>query len=168
MFCFLVCEEPRSKFIHQITNCLSAGNSFITKFTSTFSPTLSSRSVFHIHVIQKHTLLWSIANHVVPHCWLTVNWEQLAHGADNYCLLLRNQNKLPCMNMIPCRGLQVNYHSFQTLSAIKHAESSAKLRMRPAGRSASVAAKPGAVNSSTRLKFSLFFFCMLVNIVVIC
>jgi hypothetical protein len=36
---------------------VSAGNSFITKLTSKFSPTLSSRSVFDIDVIQKYTLL---------------------------------------------------------------------------------------------------------------
>jgi hypothetical protein len=41
------------KFIHRIMNCLFAGYSFITKF----SPTLSSRSVFHLSVVQKYTLL---------------------------------------------------------------------------------------------------------------
>jgi hypothetical protein len=45
-------------------NCFSAGNSFIMKF----SPTISSRSEFHVGVIQKYTLLVSIANHVVPNC----------------------------------------------------------------------------------------------------
>jgi hypothetical protein len=56
LFSFLVYYESRSsKFIQQIVNCLSAGNSFITKFTSTFSPTLSSRSVLHMGDIQKYT-----------------------------------------------------------------------------------------------------------------
>jgi hypothetical protein len=65
----------------------------------------------------------------------TVNWEQMANGSDNYCLLLTNHkqtpiNELHCppCNIILCSGLQVNYFpSFQTLSAIKHAESSAKI-----------------------------------------
>jgi hypothetical protein len=44
MFLFLLyC----SNFIHQTVNCVYAGNSFITKFTSQFLPTLSTRSVFH-------------------------------------------------------------------------------------------------------------------------
>jgi hypothetical protein len=38
-------------------NCLSAGKSFITKFMSKSSPTLSSRSLFHVGVIQTYTLL---------------------------------------------------------------------------------------------------------------
>jgi hypothetical protein len=46
-----------SKFIHQIVNCLYAVNYFITKFTSKFSPTLSSISAFHTGVMQKYTLL---------------------------------------------------------------------------------------------------------------
>jgi hypothetical protein len=52
-FVFLSVKSPVVQVIHQIMNCLSAGNSFITKF----SPTLSSRSVFHIGVIQKYALL---------------------------------------------------------------------------------------------------------------
>jgi hypothetical protein len=44
MFLFLVYSEFRcSKFIDQIVNCLSAGNSFITKFKSKFWPAFSSR-----------------------------------------------------------------------------------------------------------------------------
>jgi hypothetical protein len=36
-FCFLSVKSPVDlKFIHQIVNCLSAGNSFITKFSPTF------------------------------------------------------------------------------------------------------------------------------------
>jgi hypothetical protein len=65
-------ESRCSKFIPQIVNCLSTGNSFITKFTLKFSSTLSSRFVFHIGVIQKYTFLESIPHHGVPHCSLTV------------------------------------------------------------------------------------------------
>jgi hypothetical protein len=187
------CQESHcSKFIHQIMNCLSARNSFITKFTSKFLSTLSSRSVYHIGVIQKYVLNfflihivgggvqmgplgtsateWSIVLAMgdydagefggmkigrgnrstrrkpapAPLCppqisldqtqartraaavgsqrltaWtmarpkicvalkyskpclatlLTVNWEQMAHGADNYCCTADIINKLPCMN----------------------------------------------------------------------
>jgi hypothetical protein len=50
-----ICKMTRFyKFIHQIMNCLSAENSFITKFTSRFSP-FSSRSAFHVGIIQKYT-----------------------------------------------------------------------------------------------------------------
>jgi hypothetical protein len=60
-FCFLPIKESRcSNFFHQIVNCLCSGNSFITKLTLKFSPTLSSRSVFHMGGIRKYTLLWSI------------------------------------------------------------------------------------------------------------
>jgi hypothetical protein len=58
--CFFPCllRVPHcSKFIHQIMNSLSAGNSVTTEFISKFSPTLSSRSVYHVGVIQKNTLL---------------------------------------------------------------------------------------------------------------
>jgi hypothetical protein len=58
----------------------------------------------------------------------------MAHGADNYCLLLINHKQTPMhelhsqpCNIILCKGLQVNYFSsFQMLWAIKHAESLAK------------------------------------------
>jgi hypothetical protein len=77
----------------------------------------SHRCHTEIHVALKYRK--SCATLLTP---LTVNWEQMAHGADNCCLLLKN-HKLPCMNIIPCRGLQVNYFlSFQTLSTIKHAK----------------------------------------------
>jgi hypothetical protein len=73
----LVYEQSRCfKFIHQIMNCLSAGNSFITKFTSKCSPTLSSRSIFHIGVIQKYTLPY-IPYNDGTHCSLIVT-EQTA------------------------------------------------------------------------------------------
>jgi hypothetical protein len=106
---------------------------FVMKFTSKFSP-FSSRSVFYVDIIQKYTLLKNIADYVVPHCWLTVNWEQMAHDVDNCCLLLTNQKQTPVhepyfqpCNIMLCRSLQVNYFpSFQALSAVKHAESSAK------------------------------------------
>jgi hypothetical protein len=68
------------------------------------------------------------------HATLLTNWEQMAHGADNYCLLLTNHKETPIneshyppCNIILCRCLQVNYFSsFQTLSAVKHDESSGK------------------------------------------
>jgi NurA-like 5'-3' nuclease len=58
MLVFLVYYEPScSKFIHHIVSCMSAGNFYITKFTSKFSPRLSNISVFHMGDIQKYTLL---------------------------------------------------------------------------------------------------------------
>jgi hypothetical protein len=94
MFCFLSIKESSfSKFILQIMDCLCPGNSFITNLALIFSPPLSSSSVFHTGVIQKYALLYNIPNHLVPHCWLTVNWERMAHGFDKYSLLLENINK---------------------------------------------------------------------------
>jgi hypothetical protein len=52
-FCSLAIKTRLSKFIRQITNCLSAGKFFVRKFW----PTLSNRFVFHLGVIMKHTLL---------------------------------------------------------------------------------------------------------------
>jgi hypothetical protein len=47
---------------------------------------------------------------------LTLNWEQMAYGADNYCLLLTYhkltlmyEQHCPTGNVILCRDLQVNY-----------------------------------------------------------
>jgi hypothetical protein len=97
MFLFLVYEEFRSKFIRQIMKCLSAGKFFVTNCASKFS----SRSVFHVRVIQKYTLPWSTPHLDVPHC-------------------------SPC-NIILSSGPQVTYlHSCQTLSDVRHADSSAK------------------------------------------
>jgi hypothetical protein len=63
-------------------------------------------------------------------------------------------NKLPYMNIIPCRGLQVNYFpSFQTLLAIKHAESLGKLAC-ILQHGVLITVKRGAVNSSIHVKFS--------------
>jgi hypothetical protein len=55
---------------------------------------------------------------------LTVHWEQMACGADNYCLLLTyhkqtpiHERHCPPCNIILYRGLQVNYFSsFQMFS----------------------------------------------------
>jgi hypothetical protein len=52
-FLFMSIKSCSSKFIQQIVNCLSAGNSFMLKF----SLTLYTRSVFHVGVIRKYTLL---------------------------------------------------------------------------------------------------------------
>jgi hypothetical protein len=47
---------------------------------------------------------------------LTVNWEQVTHGFDNYCLLLTFYEQTPMQephcppyNIILCRRLQINY-----------------------------------------------------------
>jgi hypothetical protein len=77
------------KFIHQAVNCLPAGNSFTTTFMSKFSPTLSSRSVYHTGVIQKYTLLWSIVHHNIPYCTLTVTenkWSWLTAAYSWYII----------------------------------------------------------------------------------
>lgn len=72
-----------SELIHQIMNCFSAGNFFITKFTLKCSPTFSNRSIFNreTHVALKYTeprhntLLtnckWEHLMELitVPHCW---------------------------------------------------------------------------------------------------
>jgi hypothetical protein len=58
----------------------------------------------------------------------------MVNGANNCCLLLKNHKKLPHMNCAACREIiaptsspQVIYFlSFQTLLAIRHADSSAK------------------------------------------
>jgi hypothetical protein len=65
-----------------------------------------------------------------PNC----NWEQMPNGAYNCCLLLKNHKQTPTheqhcspWNTIPSSGPQVNYFSsFQTFSAIRHVDSSAK------------------------------------------
>jgi hypothetical protein len=99
----------------------------MAKFTSKFSLTLSSRSVFQmgdteIHVARKYSAPWRTILHT------NCSWEQVANGANNCCLLLTN-HKLPhCSpcNIIQLRGPQVYYTpSFQTL-AVRHANSSAK------------------------------------------
>jgi hypothetical protein len=135
MFLFLVYWESLwPKFIHQTVNCLSARNSFITKFMSELLPTLSSRSLFHVgviqmvHIVLKYTAPWW--NTLLTNC----NWERMANGADNCLLLLTNHKQTPMheahcspWNIMPSSGPKVNYFpSFQMLLAIRHTESSAK------------------------------------------
>jgi hypothetical protein len=82
-----------------MVNCLSTGNSFITKFTSKFSPTISSRFIFHVGILQKHTLL-SIYRTMTEH---TAHWLWLRKNGNGveYCRpLLTNHNKFPRMNLM--------------------------------------------------------------------
>jgi hypothetical protein len=89
MFLFLVYKELQwFKYIHWIVNCLSAGNSFIIKFILKFLLKLSSRSVFHIGVILKYMLLWSISHLDRTHYSLIVT----DNGTDNCRPLLTNHN----------------------------------------------------------------------------
>jgi hypothetical protein len=134
MFLFLVCYEPFcSIFIHQIMNCLHAGNSFITKFTLKFRWHFLADLYFtwmtEIHVALKYTTPW--------HTTLVTNWnwKQMANGANNCCILLTDHNQTPThqLRCSPCNIIlssspQVNYFlSHKTLSTIRHADSSAKL-----------------------------------------
>jgi hypothetical protein len=120
MFYFFFLLRVRcSKFIHQIVNCFSAGNFFITKFTSKFSSVFSSRS---------YTAPWR--HKPLTNC----KWEQMATGADNGAvncsILLTNHKQIVThephcypWNIMTSSGLQFNYFRlFQTLSA----DSSAK------------------------------------------
>jgi hypothetical protein len=135
-------------------NHLSDGNTFITKFTAKFSPTLFNKSVFHVGVI-RDALKCGEPCRATP---LTVNWDQMAHGTDNCCLLLTNHKHTPIdeshcspRDIILCRSVQVIYFpSFQTSSAVKHAESLIKLACasRPAMHSM-VTVKLRAVNASS-------------------
>jgi hypothetical protein len=118
-----------SEFIHQIVNCLFAGISLIIKFTSKFLPILSSR--FHIsHGC--HTEIHIALKYTTP--LTTYHWEQMANGADNCCLMLTNHKQTPThelhcslWNIMLSSSPQVNYFpSFQTLSAVRHADSSVK------------------------------------------
>jgi hypothetical protein len=71
------------------------------------------------HVL-KYTTPWCTTLHT------NCSWEQMANGADNCCLQLKNPHCLPC-NIILSSGSQVNYFpSFQTLSVLRHADSPAK------------------------------------------
>jgi hypothetical protein len=108
----------------------SAGNSFIMKFKSKFSLILSSRSILHIVVIKKFLLLWSIS-----HCSLTVaenKWHMEPISAAYFWQAIKKLPWMNCTHFLPWNimlssGPQVQYFpSFQKLSAIRHADSSAK------------------------------------------
>jgi hypothetical protein len=87
-----------------------------------------------------------------------------------------HEQQCPPCNIILSRGLLVNHFlSFQTIPAIKHAESPTKLRgnirVRLAAGIASVAVKRRAVNTSIALKTSLylvFYFFISLSTVFIC
>jgi hypothetical protein len=83
-----------SRFIHQIVNCLSAGNSFIRKFPLKFLLTLSCRSVFHIHhrkicIALKYTISWH--NTLLTSLLLRIT----GIGAGNCYPLPTNQTDFP-------------------------------------------------------------------------
>jgi hypothetical protein len=86
-------------------NRFSSGNSFITKLTSKFSPTLFSRSIFHIGVIQKYMLLQSIPHHDITHCSLIV--------AENKWLM-------ELITAAHCWQIITNSHIWTALLAVKH------------------------------------------------
>jgi hypothetical protein len=77
----------------------------------------------------------SILDYVASSGMLTnCNWEKITNGADSCCLLLINHKQTPThepqcssWHIIPSTGSQINYFpSFQTLWAIRHADSAAK------------------------------------------
>jgi hypothetical protein len=86
-------------------NCLSAGNFFMTKFTSKFSPTASSRSVFHVGVIQKYSLLWSIPYNNGTHCSLIVT---------------ENKRLMELITAAHCWQIITSSHARTALLAVKH------------------------------------------------
>jgi hypothetical protein len=127
-FCFLFIKSP---FLSLFTKLwivsweLFHHEIYVEIFADTFQQIrISNRCHTEIHVALKH-------REPCRATLLTVNREQMARGADNYYLLLTNRKQTPInephsppCNIILCRGLQVNYFpSFQTLSAVKHAES---------------------------------------------
>jgi hypothetical protein len=96
---------------------------------SKFLPTLSSRFIFHIGVIQKYMLLWSLPHHDVPHCALmeTENKWLMELITAAYCWQIINKLHCSLWNILLSSGLQVNYFpSFQMLSTIRHADSLVK------------------------------------------
>jgi hypothetical protein len=98
MFLFFVYQESRwPKFIYQIVNCLSAGNSFITNF----SPTLSSRSLFHIGVIHKY--------------------KYTAPSRNTHCSRMVTENKrlMEMITAVHCWQI-INSHTWTALHAVKH------------------------------------------------
>jgi hypothetical protein len=84
----------------------------------------------------------------------------MVRGADIYCLLLTSHKQTPMhephcsqYNLVPCRGLLVNWFlSFLMLSAVKHAETSEKIRVRFESGDALAKVKLRAVNTSIALK----------------
>jgi hypothetical protein len=131
---------------------------YVRTFTNNFWLIhISHRCHTEIHVALKYT------NHDVTTLLTNCNWEHMANGADNWSLLLTNRRQtltreLHCWpwNIKPSSGPQVNYFlSFQTLSQIKHADSSAEFICALVTSSPPVAVKHRTVNSSKKLRNSL-------------
>jgi hypothetical protein len=123
-FCFLSIKNPVVlslltklwivcwQFFHHET--------YVEIFAYTFQQIHSSHSCHtEIHVALKYTEPWHTT--LLTNC----NWEQMANGADNCCLLLTNHKQSPMhephcslWNIMPWSGLQVNYFpSFLILPA---------------------------------------------------
>jgi hypothetical protein len=114
-----------SKFVHQIVNSLSAGNLSSWNFYQHFLPDHISHGWC---VLVVPVVLLSISHHDIPHCALTVAENKWLMEVITAAYCWRIINKLPhCVpcNIIPSSSPQDNYiPSFQTLSAIQHADSS--------------------------------------------
>jgi hypothetical protein len=99
-------KSPDSIKSHKTVNCLSARNSFVTKFMSKFAPTFSSRSVFHMGVIEKYMLFLSIPHHDAPHCSLTVTENKLLMALITATYSRQIINKLSRMDRTARREAQ--------------------------------------------------------------
>jgi hypothetical protein len=145
-------------------NCLSAGKCFITKFTSTFSPTLSGGFIFHIGVIQKDTLLQSIPHHDVTHCSLIVTENKRLMELITAACCWKIINNFPCMNRSSRREHNAIKPSTKLITPLdpKRYQSSGimwvvgKIHNRLAAGGALAAMKHSAVNRSTKVRTSLF------------
>jgi hypothetical protein len=102
-------------------------------YVEIFADTFKQFRIWHrchteVHVALKYTALGRTT--LLTNC----NWEQMARGADNCCLLLTNNKQTPShephcspWNILPSSGSLVNYFpSFEMLPAIRHADSSEK------------------------------------------
>jgi hypothetical protein len=115
------------------------------KFTSKFSPILSRRSIFHVSVIQKYTLLWSILHHDRTHYSIIVTenkWlMEMITAAHRWQII----NKFPRMN-----------HTAPNVIGHQAYWFIGRICMCLAAGSASVTMKHRAVNQSTNLRTSLY------------
>jgi hypothetical protein len=146
-------------------NFLSAGNSFIMKIMSKFSPTLSSRSVFHVGATEICVALKYISYNI-PYWSLpeTENkWLMELITADNH-----NQTSMhelhcsPC-NLIPSSGPQItSCPSFKTLSAISHTDSLAKFAC--TGRHEAQSRGPGIHSKNIPCIYAFMHLCIHISI----
>jgi hypothetical protein len=137
LYCCIACTKENRVYSRMVHNTV-----YLCLFTKLWIVcllgTLSSwnlhrnfRVQFPDHISHKeiHTAL----KYTAPWCttlFINCNWEQMANGDDNCCLLLTNHKQTPThephcspCNIIPSSGPHVNYFpSFRTLSA----DSSAK------------------------------------------